>query len=136
MATPAATSSTVRRTREPGQGEMAVGSFRRLEEIGRGSFATVYKASYSVCNSPNCRHVLASCLRTLLLIVFVLRRMTETTPLQSKEAPLTSTVSHRRSLATWLSSRSTCTSLTRNSKRTSTPRSIYSKASITLTSSP
>ena len=27
---------------------MAIGSFRRLEEIGRGSFATVYKAAYSV----------------------------------------------------------------------------------------
>ena len=30
---------------------MTVGSFKRLEEIGRGSFATVYKASYSVSNS-------------------------------------------------------------------------------------
>ncbi len=27
---------------------MAVGSFRRLEEVGRGSFATVYKGSMSV----------------------------------------------------------------------------------------
>lgn len=27
---------------------MAVGSYKRLEEIGRGSFATVYKASQSV----------------------------------------------------------------------------------------
>lgn len=37
-----------RRSRESAQGEMAIGSFRRLEEIGRGSFATVYKAAYSV----------------------------------------------------------------------------------------
>ncbi|KAL8941024.1 MAG: hypothetical protein Q9211_002000, partial [Gyalolechia sp. 1 TL-2023] len=40
--------STSRPTRGPGQGEMSVGSFRRLEEIGKGSFATVYKATYSV----------------------------------------------------------------------------------------
>ena len=29
---------------------MAVGTFRKMEEIGRGSFATVYKASVSVCH--------------------------------------------------------------------------------------
>ncbi|KAL8679808.1 MAG: hypothetical protein Q9186_003924 [Xanthomendoza sp. 1 TL-2023] len=34
-------------TKRRGQGEMSVGSFRRLEEIGKGSFATVYKATYS-----------------------------------------------------------------------------------------
>jgi hypothetical protein len=27
---------------------MAVGTFRKMEEIGKGSFATVYKASVSV----------------------------------------------------------------------------------------
>ena len=32
---------------------MAVGSYRRLEEIGRGSFATVYKASKSVSCRPD-----------------------------------------------------------------------------------
>ncbi|KAL8674334.1 MAG: hypothetical protein Q9168_001263 [Polycauliona sp. 1 TL-2023] len=48
MAAPAsAPSSTPRRPRPPAQGEMSVGSFRRLEEIGKGSFATVYKATYS-----------------------------------------------------------------------------------------
>ena len=31
---------------------MAVGSYKRLEEIGRGSFATVYKASQSVSSHP------------------------------------------------------------------------------------
>jgi hypothetical protein len=31
---------------------MAIGSFRRLEEIGRGSFATVYKAAYTVSSYP------------------------------------------------------------------------------------
>ena len=35
---------------------MTVGSFKRLEEIGRGSFATVYKASYSVSNSLHFPH--------------------------------------------------------------------------------
>ncbi|KAL8773202.1 MAG: hypothetical protein Q9209_001878 [Squamulea sp. 1 TL-2023] len=47
MAAPTPASSTSRRPRAPGQGEMSVGSFRRLEEIGKGSFATVYKATYS-----------------------------------------------------------------------------------------
>ncbi|KAL8729480.1 MAG: hypothetical protein Q9166_004728 [cf. Caloplaca sp. 2 TL-2023] len=47
MAAPIPGPSTVRRPRGPGQGEMSVGSFRRLEEIGKGSFATVYKATYS-----------------------------------------------------------------------------------------
>ena len=36
---------------------MAVGSYRRLEEIGRGSFATVYKASMSVSTCPACPHI-------------------------------------------------------------------------------
>ncbi|KAL9006650.1 MAG: hypothetical protein Q9188_000610 [Gyalolechia gomerana] len=47
MAAPTSASSTSRSTRGPGHGEMSVGSFRRLEEIGKGSFATVYKATYS-----------------------------------------------------------------------------------------
>ena len=36
---------------------MAVGSYRRLEEIGRGSFATVYKASKSVSSRPDCPNI-------------------------------------------------------------------------------
>ncbi|SLM36208.1 serine threonine protein kinase [Lasallia pustulata] len=46
MATPAPapSSSTSRRSRESAQGDMTIGNFRRMEEIGRGSFATVYKA--------------------------------------------------------------------------------------------
>ncbi|KAI9834839.1 MAG: Serine/threonine-protein kinase [Sarea resinae] len=36
-------SSSSRRSREAVQGEVSIGQFRRLEEIGRGSFATVYK---------------------------------------------------------------------------------------------
>ncbi|KAL8843538.1 MAG: hypothetical protein Q9170_000042 [Blastenia crenularia] len=47
MAAPTPGSSTSRPTRGPGHGEISVGSFRRLEEIGKGSFATVYKATYS-----------------------------------------------------------------------------------------
>ncbi|KAL8738377.1 MAG: hypothetical protein Q9181_000799 [Wetmoreana brouardii] len=47
MAAPTPGPSTPKRPRAPGQGEMSVGSFRRLEEIGKGSFATVYKATYS-----------------------------------------------------------------------------------------
>ncbi|KAL8659726.1 MAG: hypothetical protein Q9226_000282 [Calogaya cf. arnoldii] len=47
MAAPTAASSPSRRPRTSAQGEMSVGSFRRLEEIGKGSFATVYKATYS-----------------------------------------------------------------------------------------
>ena len=44
--------SSSRRSRDAVPGEMAIGSFRRLEEIGRGSFATVYKAAYSVSLDP------------------------------------------------------------------------------------
>ncbi|CAD6583785.1 MAG: Serine/threonine-protein kinase [Alectoria sarmentosa] len=40
--------STSRRTRDPTHQEMVVGKYRRLEEIGRGSFATVYKATSSL----------------------------------------------------------------------------------------
>ncbi|KAL8721276.1 MAG: hypothetical protein Q9225_002018 [Loekoesia sp. 1 TL-2023] len=47
MAAPTPGTSTSRPARGPGHGEMSVGSFRRLEEIGKGSFATVYKATYS-----------------------------------------------------------------------------------------
>ncbi|KAI4206461.1 MAG: hypothetical protein LQ346_001087 [Caloplaca aetnensis] len=47
MAAPATGPSASRPIRGPGHGEMSVGSFRRLEEIGKGSFATVYKATYS-----------------------------------------------------------------------------------------
>lgn len=36
---------------------MAVGSYRRLEEIGRGSFATVYKASKSVSSPSDFPHI-------------------------------------------------------------------------------
>lgn len=36
---------------------MAVGSYRRLEDIGRGSFATVYKASVSVSSCPDFPHI-------------------------------------------------------------------------------
>jgi len=48
MASEQAVPSSSRRSGDTGQGELKVGSFRRLEEIGKGSFATVYKASYSV----------------------------------------------------------------------------------------
>ena len=51
MASKAVGSSSSKRTSQAShasQGTMTVGSFKRLEEIGRGSFATVYKASYSV----------------------------------------------------------------------------------------
>lgn len=36
---------------------MAVGSYRRLEEIGRGSFATVYKAARTVSSCPDFLHI-------------------------------------------------------------------------------
>lgn len=39
--------SSSRRPGDTGHGALAIGSFKRLEEIGRGSFATVYKASYT-----------------------------------------------------------------------------------------
>ena len=51
MAAPTTGSSTSRRSREPGPGEVDIGSFRRMEEIGRGSFATVYKAMHMVRTS-------------------------------------------------------------------------------------
>ncbi|MCJ1306478.1 Serine/threonine-protein kinase [Agyrium rufum] len=44
MAAPTQSASSSRRSREPVVGEVDIGHFRRKEEIGRGSFATVYKA--------------------------------------------------------------------------------------------
>lgn len=40
--------STSRRSRELAQADVDIGSFTKKEEIGRGSFATVYKAKHSV----------------------------------------------------------------------------------------
>ena len=40
--------SLSRRPRDPAQAEVDIGSFKRMEEIGRGSFATVYKAMHTV----------------------------------------------------------------------------------------
>ena len=48
MADKKASSTMSRRSKEGSRPDMAIGSFRRQEEIGRGSFATVYKASVSV----------------------------------------------------------------------------------------
>lgn len=48
MAAPTPGPSTSRRPRESTQGDVDIGSFRRLEEIGKGSFATVYKAMHTV----------------------------------------------------------------------------------------
>ena len=48
MAAATPTSSTSRRPRDPAQPDVEIGSFRRMEEIGRGSFATVYKATHTV----------------------------------------------------------------------------------------
>ena len=43
-----ARASASRRSHESSQGDVDIGSFRRMEEIGRGSFATVYKAMHTV----------------------------------------------------------------------------------------
>ncbi|KAI9880292.1 MAG: Serine/threonine-protein kinase [Pleopsidium flavum] len=43
-AQPPPPSSTSRRSREAVQGDLTIGNFKRMEEIGRGSFATVYRA--------------------------------------------------------------------------------------------
>ena len=48
MAAAAPTPSASRRARDPAQQDVEIGSFRRMEEIGRGSFATVYKATHTV----------------------------------------------------------------------------------------
>lgn len=48
MAAPTPGPSASRRPRESTQGDVDIGSFRRLEEIGKGSFATVYKAMHTV----------------------------------------------------------------------------------------
>ncbi|MCJ1319199.1 Serine/threonine-protein kinase [Xylographa vitiligo] len=47
MAAVTPTPSTSRRSRDPAQQEVEIGSFKRMEEIGRGSFATVYKATHT-----------------------------------------------------------------------------------------
>lgn len=36
------------RAQDTGKGDSAVGTYKKMEEIGRGSFATVYKAIYLV----------------------------------------------------------------------------------------
>ncbi|KAI9777032.1 MAG: Serine/threonine-protein kinase [Candelina submexicana] len=46
MAAQAPPSSGSRRSRDTESGDMTIGNFRRLEEIGKGSFATVYKAAH------------------------------------------------------------------------------------------
>lgn len=49
MATPAQSSATVpSRPPDAGKGEATIGTYKKLEEIGKGSFATVYKAIYLV----------------------------------------------------------------------------------------
>ena len=53
MAAPSPQPSSSRRGQEGGHADVVIGSFKRLSEIGRGSFATVYKAVHVVCRSPN-----------------------------------------------------------------------------------
>ena len=48
---------------------MAVGSYRRQEEIGRGSFATVYKASMTVSDSTVSLIVSQSYSKVLILTI-------------------------------------------------------------------
>ena len=50
---------------------MAVGSFRRLEEVGRGSFATVYKGSMSVSRLSNPFRQLAIGYQSAVLLLSV-----------------------------------------------------------------
>ncbi|KAL6716452.1 Serine/threonine-protein kinase [Lecanora helva] len=47
MASKQPNASSSRRPKDSTRPDMAVGTFRRLEEVGRGSFATVYKGSMS-----------------------------------------------------------------------------------------
>lgn len=42
------TSQNPRRPREGPRAEMAIGRYTRLDEIGRGSFATVYQGVHTV----------------------------------------------------------------------------------------
>ena len=51
MAAPPSGHSTSRRTRDPTQGDVDIGPFRRGEDIGKGSFATVYKGVHKVNTS-------------------------------------------------------------------------------------
>ena len=48
MATQAPAASSSRRPAEPGQTDAVVGQFRIQMEIGKGSFATVYRAIHVV----------------------------------------------------------------------------------------
>ena len=61
---------------------MAVGSYRRLEEIGRGSFATVYKASVSVSRRPDFTHIVVplSLVHSRLLLYHVYAITNESFP--------------------------------------------------------
>ena len=53
---PASSSSSSRRAREAAHHEIMVGNYRRMEEIGRGSFATVYKAAKVVGSNSRSVH--------------------------------------------------------------------------------
>ena len=53
MASNQVDSSSSKRPGQSTQGALTVGTFKRLEEIGKGSFATVYKALYSVSDTPS-----------------------------------------------------------------------------------
>ena len=52
MATPAPAPVPSRRSREPEYREVKIGDFTRMEQIGQGSFATVYKARHTVSRRP------------------------------------------------------------------------------------
>ena len=94
---------------------MAVGTYRRLEEIGRGSFATVYKASSSVSRRPGAtphrRHDL-SLVQHLILLDYVYA-FTNAVAIRSYVEVMLMTLTYDRNHpATLPSNRSICTSST------------------------
>ena len=48
MAAPAPAPVSSRRSEDPKHREVRIGNFTRMEQIGQGSFATVYKARHTV----------------------------------------------------------------------------------------
>lgn len=51
-----ATTRHSRRSREGRPPEMSIGRYTRLDEIGRGSFATVYQGVHTVCDLSTLGH--------------------------------------------------------------------------------
>ena len=134
MAAATPTPSTSRRTRDPAQQDVEIGSFRRMEEIGRGSFATVYKATHTVSILRLLSDELCSIATTLQPLRGLPPQLPTRVPGDTVfELSLTTLTLPRNVAAMSLSSPLTYPSSTRSSKTTSSQKFTYSKSCSTRT---